>query len=53
MVSSGKLARRKNKPKVTLGFKIRSSASYADELGTSQEKAWRRLWPEDFKRKRR
>lgn len=43
---------KRTKPKVSLAFKIKSSSSYAGELGISQERAWRRLWPEDFKKRR-
>jgi len=41
----------KAKPKVSMAFKMKSAKSYGEELGISQEKAWRKLWPEDFKRK--
>jgi hypothetical protein len=47
-----KAAKPKSKPRVSLEFKIKSSRSYGGELGISQEKAWKRLWPEDFRRKR-
>jgi hypothetical protein len=48
-----KATKSKAKPKKSLGFKIIGTSSYAEEVGISQVAAWRRLWPEDFKRKKK
>jgi len=39
------------KPKKSFAWKMRSAECYAGELGISVSSAWKRLWPEDFKKK--